>query len=249
LESEALLAIAKALREAPGSKLTVLSCSMQQELGSSFGKVVEQEFAITMERNLVIKKLTVPFEDVHWKTIVDRCLKRNNDSDRRRLKRKVSGRQQDSDVGVQERVVSMLNLLIAPAKVDARKITEGNEEEKLGLVKTFAAAKKRLPTKEQLQAFAKNNGQPLKYSEVAPLSKAFRGKLLDAIVGCEVTAVDTTQKKTTGTLQAWEEKNDHWRLNIETQDGTRFRFTAVREPPIEVSAAVADWLKGPADTE
>jgi len=246
LDAEALQAVAEALGDHTTSKISTLICNFQQSLGTHFGKAVEQSFAIMMERNLKIKRLSVPCEDVHWKSVIDRCLKRNNDSERRRLKRSKSAREDDT-VGINMRTVVALRLSGVPHK-PVHDCFRGMDE-KLSLVRAFTEDKSRMPTKEQLQLFAKNRGQPLKYSEVAPLSKNFRRLLIDAAVDCQVVATDATQKKCTGDLKSWEEKNEHWRLDVLREDGIKFRFTSLKEVTLEVSPAFAAWLKAPSSRE
>merc|ERR1712136_514185 len=58
------------------------------------------------------------------------------------------------------------------------------------VARQYVGTNKRLPTKEQLQSFAKAQGTPLKFSDVGPLHKTLRAKMLDSAKGTQVIVED-----------------------------------------------------------
>merc|ERR1712083_191835 len=104
------------------------------------------------------------------------------------------------------------------------------DEQLTTLVRKNMGEMKKLPTKEQLQAFAKKEGKPIKYSEVAPLLKSFRTKLLNAFLESRVTVVDTYGTATVGTLADWSETNEKWMLDVWPSVDTRIAFKSDKLP-------------------
>eukprot|EP00405_Crypthecodinium_cohnii_P009435 CAMPEP_0206438026 /NCGR_PEP_ID=MMETSP0324_2-20121206/11376_1 /ASSEMBLY_ACC=CAM_ASM_000836 /TAXON_ID=2866 /ORGANISM="Crypthecodinium cohnii, Strain Seligo" /LENGTH=1006 /DNA_ID=CAMNT_0053905389 /DNA_START=57 /DNA_END=3077 /DNA_ORIENTATION=+ len=238
LESGDVEAIAEALAESDKSKLTTWMCSGQQGL-AGFGKPTEELLAKMLEKNLKITKLSIPLEDPHWKSVIERSLKRNTDSMKRSVKMKAGAGSEK----VLERNLNSITIVKVPSSSAADLFKSGDE--KLSTARLFTCEKKRLPMKDQLQLFAKNRGQPLKYSEVAPLVRSLRKILLDGVVGLQIIAVDSTNKKTEGVLKAWSEKNDRWSVDVESE-GQLIRYSSPKDPVLEVSLEVAEWLAPPA---
>merc|ERR1711997_590709 len=102
----------------------------------------------------------------------------------------------------------------------------------MDLLRQFTSKKGRIPTREQLQAWARNHGQPLKYSEAAPLVRRFRKVLLDACKGVEVTARNRSQAEFKGVLSSWTEKNGHWDMTLLTGD-RQYHLTSLRDVVVE----------------
>merc|ERR1712203_709012 len=92
----------------------------------------------------------------------------------------------------------------------------------LTMLRNCISERKKMPTKEELQATARKEGIALKFSEVAPLIADFRAKLLDAFVERKITVSDPWDTDTTGTLSAHEIKNDKWKLDIWPDQKSRF---------------------------
>jgi len=228
-------AVAEALTDNSATNLTTLLCGEQEGL-SMFGKQIDQALAEMLEKNSKVTKLGFPVQDPHWKSVVERCLKRNVDSGKRSAKVKPGGKKLGS---VQERTLATLTLTKPPATIANAVFKDADE--KMNMARIFTSEKKRLPTKEQMQLFAKNRGHPLKYSEVAPLVKAFRKTLLDAISEGEVSVMDSTNKKVSGLMTSWSEKNDRWTVEVDGETGA-FLFSSPKEPVLELTDAVASWL-------
>jgi len=240
LDSEAIRAMADALKENDQSALAVWTFNNQANSGNMFGRPVEQALASLMEQNTRIVKLGVGCQDPHWRMRVDRALLRNNDSARSR--RKSSVLQEEELVVATEKEISKLTLINLPRK--ARWEVWQDEDSKSKLVCSQTAEAKRLPTEEQIQAYATSKGARLKYSEVAPLARGFRSKLLDAVVQTQVTVVDKYEKETGGTLQGWTEKNERFSFDVLVDSSTRFSCTAAaKHLIIEVGDDFAVWLK------
>jgi len=242
LDSACIKDIAEALRENPESSLEQFKFSNQKSLDQFFGRPVEQAMSELMEKNTRIVKLGFVCSDAHWRLTIDRALLRNNDLARRRRKGDANSSLED-EVMAQEKPISRL-VLTAPPDAAAWEVFD-EDDERTALVRSYLTASRRLPTKEQLQSFARGRGKSLPYSAVAPLTKSFRAKLLDAVLGCQVEAFDTYGAAFPGTLRAWSEKNEHWCLDVWQTEGdaacARFNFVADKQPAIEVSQDVAAW--------
>jgi len=234
LDSGAVREIALALASTPLSKLESLRVAEQKQVGNFFGRPVEEAVGQLMEKNESITKLSFECNDPHWRNIIDRALLRNNDFARRRRKR-LSDDPED-EVPAEEKSLGRLLLRTPPSKV----IKEDGDGQKVVL--DFVATQKRMPTTSQLQSFAKNNGTPLKYSEVAPLLRDFRSSILAAAVGTEVTVADIFEADTDGRLGRWSVNNDNWSLDIWAVDGKRYDYKSSKEPALLVSDDWAAWL-------
>lgn len=235
LDSAAVREIALAIIQNGESKLETLRVAQQKQVGQFFGRPVEEAFGQLMEKNETITKLGFECNDAHWRNIIDRALLRNNDFARRRRKHMTES---EEDVRSEEKTLSRLVLRIPPSGSVRDVFKEDNAALK------FVATQKRLPTTSQLQAFAKNAGTPLKYSEVAPLLKEFRNALLDAAKNTEVTVADAFEVDTQGKMKKWSIQNDNWSLDIWTSDGKRYDYRSNKEPAFMVSDDWAAWLGG-----
>merc|ERR1712176_486879 len=105
--------------------------------------------------------------------------------------------------------------------------------------------KGRVPTKEQLQMFAKKLGTPLKYSEVAPLVRNFRKVLLDALAGMQVTALDVGKASFEGNLAEWSEKNDSWSVTLHAPQAdlmVQYHLSSRKDIVIDIEEDVKIWL-------
>lgn len=240
LDAASLKEILDALRESSNSSLAQLKFNCQKTLGESFGRQVEESAADLMEKNQSIVKLGFCCSDAHWRLTIDRALLRNNDLARRRRKGSISTAMED-DTPAQEKPLSGLLLSTAPDSAVWEVFDE--EDERVLLVRGYVANSRRLPTKDQLQSYAKGRGKSLPYSAVAPLTKAFGTKLLNAMLYGQVTCTDAYGAAFEGTLRNWSEKNERWSLDVWQSDGTRFNFVADKQPTIETSQELATWLQ------
>eukprot|EP00931_Biecheleriopsis_adriatica_P010249 TRINITY_DN11132_c0_g1_i1.p1 TRINITY_DN11132_c0_g1~~TRINITY_DN11132_c0_g1_i1.p1 ORF type:complete len:929 (+),score=222.04 TRINITY_DN11132_c0_g1_i1:38-2824(+) len=240
LDSECLRALVLALKDNRESKLETLRVDPQKGQ-TYFGRPVEEAFGQLMETNETIVKLGFECHDAHWRNSIDRALLRNNDFARRRRKR-ATGEDED-EVQAEEKTIRRLTLRIPPSRSVSEIFKEDSTSQKT--VRSFVVRDRKLPTTSQLQAFAKANGTPLKYSEVAPLLRDFRTMILDAAAGTEVIVVDAFEVDAAGTMKKWSiNGNDNWSLDIWTADGKRYdyRSESGKEPSLSVSEEWAAWL-------
>lgn len=243
LDSDAIRAMAEALKENESSGLEIWRFNNQKHLGAYFGRPVEQAIAEMIEKNVRITKLGFACNDPNWRLQVDRAILRNTDFFRR--KRKGSVYVIPEAIAAQEKTMSKLELVASPEKAVWEVFDDDNVQ--MMLVRGFIASKRRLPTKEQLQSFAREQGKQLPYSAVAPLVKEFRSKMLDSVVNLQVLVTDTYGVSTSGCMRAWMEKNDRWSLDVWPTGDMRFNFSADKQPIIEASEEFAAWLR-PSET-
>merc|ERR1712151_1089259 len=118
-----------------------------------------------------------------------------------------------------------------------------SDDARLALVQKYVATLKRLPTKEQLQVFAYEQGTPLNFKIIAPLLKDFRAMLLRTAVDSKVIVADSCGTEAPGTLQTWVEKNELWSLVLLMDGNQRVNFSFACQPIIEVSDAYVAWLR------
>lgn len=233
LDAEAIYEIATALTENTGSGIFSLSCQHQLGLGVTYGRRVEQAVA-NMTKNGKITRLGFQFSNEHLATTAEAAIRKNKDATRRRRRRKSSAAGRISE----EKEFGSLTLTVPPDNAVMESFQEGDG---MDLLRQFTSQKRRIPTREQLQMWAKNHGQPLKYSEVAPLVRNFRKVLLDAFVNVEITATNSTRTEFKGLLTTWTEKNEHWDMTLLAGD-RQFHLTSVKNIVIEVTDDVAVWL-------
>mmetsp|Transcript_148349 Transcript_148349/g.413260 ORF Transcript_148349/g.413260 Transcript_148349/m.413260 type:complete len:1150 (+) Transcript_148349:72-3521(+) len=242
LDSDGLAHIAAALKENNNSALEQFRFNNQKTVGDYFGRPVEQAFAELVEHNQRIVKLGFSCNDAHWRLKIDRAILRNNDLARRRRKGSTC-EEQKGEVAAQDKPLARL-LLTTPPEKAVWEVFDF-EDERSTLARAFMADNKRLPTKEQLQSFARSRGKPIPYSAVATVVKDFRGRLVGAAVNSQVTVCDTYGAEFPGCLRAWSEKNERWNLDVWKGGDTRYNFASDKQPIIEVSAEFATWLHPP----
>jgi len=242
LDSASIKAIVEGLAQNPDSALEQLRLGEQKLVGGYFGRPVEEAVAHMMYENKKIVKLGFTTNDAHWNDTICRALLRNNDY-ARRIRKKGSLLNMDL-LTAETKGLSKLVLSHPPDKA-VWEIFE-DDDEKLRLARSCMGEKKRLPTKEQLQAFARGQGKPLKYAEVAPLMKSFRSLVVGAAVDTNVLVEDQYATLTRGDLRAWSEQNEHWNLDVWPSLMKRFNFASDKQPVIEASDEFAAWLRGSA---
>lgn len=240
LDSDAITACATALNANPGSKLEQWRFNNQQHLGNYFGRPVEQAVAELVEKKTHILKLGMAVQDQHWRLVIDRAILRNNDAARRRRKGSILMAEVE-EVAAQDRALQKLSLTSPPSTAVWEVFEDDNVQFKV--VRAFLGANKRMPSREQLQTFARGQGTSLAYSAVAPLVKDFQGRLLKAWVGLQVSCTDPYGTSSPGVLKNWTEKNDRWNLDVWPSEGVRFNFQSDKAPILEISEEVATWLK------
>lgn len=237
LDSNAVREMIVGLRDNDGTQLELFRVQQQKGVGQFFGRPVEEAMGSLMEKNNTIYKLGFECNDAHWRNEIDRALLRNNDYARRRRKRTS---QIDAEVRVEERPLSRILLLEPPANDASSVFSDDNASQRV--FRSYLAQNKKMPTMPQLQAYAKSNGTPLKYAEVAPLMKECRSIMLDSAMNREVTAYDVFEVDTKGVLRGWSQDKENWNLEVWTGDGKRYAYKSNKEPGFSVSEAWAEWL-------
>lgn len=236
LDADSIYEIALALTDSPDSAITTWSCNSQMGLGVRFGRLVEQAVSNMVTKNSRITRLGFQFHDEHLAKVSDGAIRRNRDALRRQRKR--ANVLQDKKA--EEKEFVNLTLGVPPDR-SVREVFPADES--MDLVREYTAKKKRSPTKEQLQAFARNQGRPLKYAEVAPLVRNFREALLGALTGMPVTAVDSSQTRFPGLLTSWSEKNGNWHVDLDAKSQQlHYQLTSRKDITIDVDDTVAIWL-------
>jgi len=239
LDSQSVRELAEGIRENTGSKLEHFRVTQQKQVGTFFGRPVEEAIGLMMEKNESIIKLGFECNDAHWRNIIDRALLRNNDFARRRRKR--TSLMPEEEVVAEEKQLSRLVLRVPPP-VALSSVFGEDADPNYPVFLGFVANQKRLPVGSQLQNYAKNSGTSLKYSTVAPLMKDCRSRLLGAAINTEVTVADIFEVDTEGDLRSWSESNGSWSLDIWAPDGKRYAYKSNKEPAFLVSDAWAEWL-------
>jgi len=239
LDSQAVREIADALRANPESMIEHFRLTQQKGVGNFFGRPVEEAIGQLMERNETIIKLGFECNDAHWRNIIDRALLRNNDFARRR--RQKNSLNPEEDVVAEEKSLSRLVLREPPAR-GVEEVFAEDAGPGSSVFRGFVANQKRLPTMSQLQNYAKNSGNTLKYSTVAPLIRDCRSRLLNAAANTQVTVADIFEVDTMGELRSWSESNGNWNLDIWAPDGKRYAYKSNKEPAFQVSDEWAAWL-------
>jgi len=234
LDADAIHEIASALTDALSSSVSVLSCQNQVGLGVTFGRRVEQAMATLTTKNSKLTRLGFQFNNEHLASMADSAIRKNRDALRRRRRRQsvLGGRM------LEEKEFSSVSLGAPPDRAVMEFFVDGDG---MDLPRQFTSKKGRVPTREQLQAWARNRGQPLKYSEAAPLVRKFRKVLLDACIGMEITAGNIHSAEFEGTLMSWTEKNAHWDMTLRSGD-TQYQLTSHKDVIVEVTDDVSVWL-------
>jgi len=239
LDCDGLHQIGAALKENKECGIEQMRFNNQKSLGEFFGRPVEEIFAQVMETNMMIVKLGFTVNDAHWRLVIDRAVLRNNDFARRRRKGVVE--EEEEEIAAVDKPLARL-LLTSPLDKPAWEVFDP-EDERGTIVRTFIAENKKLPTKEQLQSFARGRGKSIPFSAVAIVVKDFRTKLVNSVLNSSVSVFDIYGTQYDCKFQAWTEKNERWALDVWQGAKTRFNFQSDKQPIIEVSPEFAAWLE------
>jgi len=236
LDAEAIFELVTALFDNEANHLATFSCQNQLGLQSKFGRKVEKAVADLASKKKSLTRLGFLFQNEALHTTADKAIRQNRDAQRRRRRR--ASAQAGKSKMKEEQEFSALLLTAPPDRAVMEFFQEGDG---MDLVREFASKKGRVPTREQLQAFARHHGMPLKYSEVAPVARNFRTVLLDSFVGASVIGKNESGGEFKGQLQAWTEKNEHWDLSLAAEDRV-YHLESRKDIAIEVADEVAVWL-------
>lgn len=237
LDSTSVQAFATALLQNPSSKLETLRFSPQKGTGNFFGRPAEEAFGQLLEKNEIILRLGLNCNDAHWRNHINRALLRNNDFARRRRKKQAGG--EEEEVQAEEKSLRRV-VLTTPPSTSGSLAKDGPQN----AVRGFVVAHHKFPTPSQLQNYAKANGSPLKYSEVAPAVRDFRAAVLDVAKGTKVTVADAFEVDVDGIMKSWSIENDKWMLDIWVED-KRFNYKSMagKEVALSISDGWAAWLE------
>jgi len=237
LDSDAVYDIIVALTENAQSEVTSFSCTNQIGVGRFFGKKVEQAVVDLCEQNKKITRLNFHFRDEYLLNVVDKAIRANRDASRRRRKRStIAGKQ------VQDKIFSSLLLTEAPADKKVEEVFPQGDDSTMALARKFTAEKRKICTKEQLQVYAKKQGKPVKYSEVAPLLRQFRQALMNSMINAHVKAADAGKQGFEGIMTLCAEKNETWVVTLVNSKVLSFNLTSRKDITIDMTDEVAYWL-------
>eukprot|EP00929_Paragymnodinium_shiwhaense_P037631 TRINITY_DN20012_c0_g2_i1.p1 TRINITY_DN20012_c0_g2~~TRINITY_DN20012_c0_g2_i1.p1 ORF type:complete len:1125 (-),score=293.13 TRINITY_DN20012_c0_g2_i1:277-3651(-) len=241
VDSTCIEAMARALGDSPDSNLQQWRFNCQKCCGNNFGRPVEEALAMMLEKNTKLLKLGVTLNDAHWRRTIDKLLLRNNDAFRRQRKA-LAGRKSEhfTELKAEEKTLQKLRLDTPPGRA-AWEVFD-DDDEKFWVTRNSTCSSGKVPTKEQLQAFAKTAGKPLKFSEVAPLLKEFKTKLLNSFLETPVMVTDIYGTEAEGVLSDWTETNEKWYLDVWPSEESRFAFRSDKAISIEVSEKAMEWL-------
>merc|ERR1712064_65699 len=144
---------------------------------------LEEAIANMAREHKKIVKLGFSCADAHWNDVINKALIRNTDLARRLRKGTVVF--QADVIPAVLKTLSKVTLVGTPTKAVWEMFDM--EDSKLSAGRECVGTKKCFPTKEQLQAFVKTKKMSLKFSEVGPLHKALRAKVLDAAKDTQVS--------------------------------------------------------------
>merc|ERR1712136_479181 len=231
-------ALADALLENKESVLEQWRFNGQKGVGEFFGRPVEEAVATLARENKKIVKLGFSCADAHWNDVINKSMIRNTDLARRA--RKGTAAVEKDVIPAVLKSLGKVTLLGAPTKA----VWEffDIEDAKLTVARQYVGTNKRLPTKEQLQSFAKAQGTPLKFSDVGPLHKTLRAKMLASAKDTQVIVEDAYGDGTTGEMRAWKEQNEKFNFDVWPAQDKRLDFGGAKQPGIECSDEFASWL-------
>merc|ERR1719422_1219019 len=99
------------------------------------------------------------------------------------------------------------------------------------LVRRFMSQRRRLPSNEELQSFARSVKEPISAAQVAPTLKLFRCELFKSLLGMDITCIDESYQSYQGTLNSFSEKNYRTRLTLTgTLPPGLWDFASVQQP-------------------
>jgi len=240
LDSDAVRQLALAVAENEGCGIEQFRLQHQDQ-GRSLGRPTEEAVGEMMTRNQTIVALGFECSDPHWMNVVSIGLLRNKDASRRK---QVAG-QDELPPASQEVKLGRLLLQSAPAACAKKSFLQDGSVRQL--YSSYVGQTTKLPTITQLQSCAKNSGEPLQYSTVAPVVKECRAWFLQAAIGTDVLATDAFGVAKQGRMEHWSEPtktNDCWSIELVAhEDDKRYIFRSSMEPAFEVSEAWVRWLE------
>jgi len=242
LDPDCIKALVTKLGENSDTEVQNFFFKGQKTAGDYFGSPVEKAIEQMMKVNNTLCKIGITIKDAGSRDNVDRYTLRNVDRARRLAA--TGGRKETAVAEI--RMFSAIEFMTAPAAQSAAEVF-AEDAETMVIAQGFCAEKLQVPTKEQLQAFAKNAGKPIPFAKAAPAATAFRNKLLDAGVGCKVSMSDEAGTPQTGTLRSWKAPTENdWTFEMMgtgVDDGKLLQYNGKKQPPIKAGADFVAWLR------
>jgi len=200
LATENVIKMANSIRENQDTKVDNFNFSHQKTMGGNLGHACEQALLQLVKEGKTVCRMPVKIEDAGTRNAIDSGLIQNAD----RARRLAAGGSFSAEVPEENRTLATVELRSPPEGSTADEVF-AEDFETVAIVRGFCAEKRQVPTKEQLQTFAKNQDPPqsVPFSKAAAVMLAFCPKLLDGAVETKVVLSDAQGTETTGTLRKW----------------------------------------------
>jgi len=237
LDSECIMRMASQIKENTATSIETFDCSFQKSMGESLGNACELALVELMKENNTITKLPVTIHDSAARNNIDRYIIRNVDRARR-----LAAGGSDAEVVAEVRSVSTLELQSAPEGKSVGEVFL-EDVEIVAIVRAFCVEKGQLPTKDQLQTFAKNQGQSVPFAKAASVMKAFCPKLLDAAIDGMVVLADAQDTKATGTLRSWSSPSETSWSVLMKEDGGKLVEYKGNKLVVKFGNDFTSWLR------
>jgi len=235
LDTESIKAAALALKDNTESKLETWRFASNGGM-TSLGAPTEEALNNLLKTNKTISTLGCALMNPGYRDTINRALLRNGDLRRRARKAGAAG----AVAPATKKTLKALVLNDPPTDHAAWEVFAA-ENEQLNRSREYLAEHKAVPNNQALQNYMKKVGVPLKFSEVGPLLKDVRGKLLDANKEHDVCCLDTGGMETKGVLKSWTQVNKTWNLEIAI-GSKRYNFETTSDPEIRMDEKYAKWL-------
>jgi len=238
IEPDGVAAIAEALGEQTEGKLHTFRLANQLR-GGNFGRTVEEQLHQMLVKNQNITKLGFEAKDAHWKNQIANALTKNTDAARRKRKAAKGIPDKPEVAPAVPKVLTKVLLTDVPDKAVWEIFDDSDTQYRV--LRKFMHEKKLMPTREQVQAYAKKEGETISFGKVAPLLKEFRSMIMTHCLNKSVTCWDDKGHEVKGTMKGFVEKNDRVNLDIFGNPG-HWDFGSTKLPTIAASEALSDWL-------
>lgn len=208
---------------------------------STYGTPTEQALYELMKVNKKIGVIGCTLSNPAYRDLINRATLRNNDANRR-ARRAAAGAVDKPAVVASTKMTLKYIVLNDPPTDKASFEVFPAEDEKLTKIREFLSEQKVVPNSTILQNHMKKVNCSLKFSEVGPVLKDIRTKLLDSGKGKEVCCTDSTGKDTVGVLKGYEGANKNWKLDVMAGTAKRFSFETTNDPEIRLGDKFAKWM-------
>jgi len=243
LDQDSIRAMMVALELNSKTALNTFRFQNQSGISNYFGRPVEEALCQLMRTNKTLCRIGVAIQDANSRDVINRATMRNVDLERRR--KKGGGNPMDEVAAEVKATLKGVTLEKAPEDKQAFEIFGDADEGKqnnLTLARKAFAEQARVPTQQQFQAYARNQGKSLNFKDAKEIVDAGRTKALNGAVGTEVTITDIYGVESKGILRGHTHKNTNWELDIWVGDAKRYNYTSTKDPEIKIGATFGEWL-------